>query len=324
MFKYTDGLWPNTLLLGYGLGASLLAVGGLLSVYSLANAVAVLLLAHVLIIAAYVVHDCMHNSLFKTPRHNRRLARPLLWLLGSGYTPYNVLQQKHIRHHSERMDVLAIDYRQWLKQYPVVNRCVVGLQWAHIPAAEFLTRLLSLAAPLYLEQRKSLRQRLALVLASRVVFFLLLYQIAPMLLLGYWLAMAIMIGVLGFMDAYQHSYTVQMSLDDSRSATPFDANYEEQHTYSNLLCRRLPLINLLVLNFCYHNAHHQRVGMPWYRLPALHQHYYETNADCVISLKQQLRDYHCYRQQRIKLPEANDLVDAKTLGAAGVSFLVGV
>jgi fatty acid desaturase len=324
MFKYTDGLWPNTLLLGYGLGAGMLAVSGLLSANGWANAMAVLLLAHVLIIAAYVVHDCMHNSLFKAPKHNRQLARPLLWLLGSGYTPYSVLQQKHIRHHSERMDVLAVDYRQWLQQHPVISRCVSGLQWVHIPAAELLTRWLSVAAPLYLEQRKAQRQRLALVLASRVLFFMLLYLMAPMLLLGYWLAMALMIWVLGFMDAYQHSYTVQMSLDDSRSATPFDADYEEQHTYSNLLCRRLPLINLLVLNFCYHNAHHRRVGMPWYQLPALHQQCYQPDADCVISFKQQLRDYHCYRQQRVKLPAEHDTVDAKTLGAAGVSFLVGV
>ena len=34
------------------------------------------------------------------------------------------------------------------------------------------------------------------------------------------------------------------------------------------------VLNLLLLNFSYHNAHHERPIEPWYRLPALHARLY--------------------------------------------------
>lgn len=46
------------------------------------------------------------------------------------------------------------------------------------------------------------------------------------------------------------------------------AAYEQGNTYSNLNSQRHRWLNLLLLNFCYHNAHHQRASVPWYRLPA--------------------------------------------------------
>ena len=53
----------------------------------------------------------------------------------------------------------------------------------------------------------------------------------------------------------------------ARGKAVADRQYEEDNTYSNLLSTRYPWLNLLVLNFCYHNVHHNKPSEPWYRLP---------------------------------------------------------
>ena len=70
----------------YG-GALLYAVGGYGAGFAglfadswLVNAAATLLLAHAMIIAAYLVHECAHNLVFRRSRHNANLGRGLSWL----------------------------------------------------------------------------------------------------------------------------------------------------------------------------------------------------------------------------------------------------
>ena len=69
-------------LLAYGLG-----IAGLFDGRWLVNAGAILLLAHGMTIAAYMVHECAHNSVFRTKRHNARLGRVLMWICGEGEAP---------------------------------------------------------------------------------------------------------------------------------------------------------------------------------------------------------------------------------------------
>ena len=56
------------------------------------------------------------------------------------------------------------------------------------------------------------------------------------------------------MDAFQHIYQVRINLDEEKVYPEFDRDYEEAHTWSNLLSEKHPWLNLLVLNFCYHNV----------------------------------------------------------------------
>ena len=46
---------------------------------------ATLLLAHGMIIAAYLVHECGHNSIFRRNRHNVILGRIMTWFCGAAY-----------------------------------------------------------------------------------------------------------------------------------------------------------------------------------------------------------------------------------------------
>jgi fatty acid desaturase len=63
------------------------------------NAAATLLLAHAMVIAAYLIHECGHNLVFKRSRHNAALGRAMSWLCGASYGTYEDMRYKHFRHH---------------------------------------------------------------------------------------------------------------------------------------------------------------------------------------------------------------------------------
>lgn len=323
LFRYRDGILPNMLLFFY-LALLSLAIVWLFPAAGFWSWLgASLLLAHWLVLLAYLVHDLMHGSIFRDPVHNQRLGTMLCWLLGAGYIPYNRLKEKHLRHHTERMDVLAVDYRPLLDRFPRLGIVIRGMEKLCLSGVEWFTRLLSMLAPFYLEQQKALRGRVLVVLVSRLLFFIGLFAIHWSLLAAWWFANTLCIWVLGFMDCFQHTYETRLSLSQPRQPPQHTRDFEEQHTYSNLLSGRFTWLNLLVLNFCYHNVHHWRSGEPWHRLPALHQHRYPRGTDRTVSLGNQLRYYYRYRQVRSDT-DSSGSIEPQKLGAAGVSFLVGV
>jgi hypothetical protein len=133
------------------------------------------------------------------------------------------------------------------------------------------------------------------------------------------------------MDANQHSY----QLVETRNDGPLpgselrDRDYEYSHTYSNPISLRFPLLNLLTLNFAYHNAHHDRPTVPWYRLPRLHRELYGDDRSHVLSFCDLLHAYHRHRVARAFRPLANDVnadfaQGPDLRGIDGISFLIPV
>ncbi|GAB1261521.1 fatty acid desaturase family protein [Aurantivibrio plasticivorans] len=329
LYRYDDAVLPNTVLIVYvviGLMSLVVFYADVQSALGVYWAVllSVLYRAHLMIIMAYFAHECMHNSIFRRAETNEKMGAFICWLLGAGYHPYQHLKNKHFRHHAERCDVVTLDYRQFLQRHDMLRKVVTLGQRYHLPAAEVLTHILALFSPWIVDEHVQWRKRFLLVFASRVAFFALVASINIQLLVIYWLAYLLCITVLGFMDAYQHTYEIRLTLDQPRSKPQFDRAYEEQHTYSNLLSRKYPVLNLFVLNFCYHNVHHVKSGEPWYRLPAMHRDRYGVNCPQEIAFHDQLQCYHQYREQRITDNDSLDEKQQQAIGAAGVSFLVGV
>lgn len=318
LFRYANGGLPNGAVLAYIIMGYPSALAGLATTSGVVWVISYLLLAHTLIISAYLLHDCIHNTIFRNSRHNRLLGMTLAWLTGAAYTPYSILERKHLRHHADRVDVLAIDCHQFMRRYPALQRVLSVLQGWHLPAIEMLTHGLSILAPFILPSRRNQCSYVLLILFSRASFFTLLALVNPSILPAYLLAWFLMITVLGFMDTFQHHYEIRLLLEDEKVLREYDRDYEETHTYSNLLSVRHPLLNLLVLNFCYHNMHHYRSGVPWHDLPRAHAERYKDHPAPIVSIGDQLVRYHHYRSQRL-----HGLINAQT-GAAGVSFLVGV
>lgn len=319
IFRYRDGIAPNSFAFVYVLVGYPVSIYGLTTGNVLWYVAAILLLAHSLVIAAYLLHECIHQTIFKNSKHNEWLGMLLAWITGACYSDYLLLKKKHLRHHANRVDSLAIDMQTFFREHEFIYKAVGMLEWLYIPAIELLTHILAMLSPFFLPSRREQRGRVITILILRLVFFSALAAWHWAILPAYAIAYLLFLRVLGFMDAFQHIYEVRLNLDEENNTQEFDRDYEEKHTWSNLLSEKHEWLNLVVLNFCYHNVHHYRPGEPWYRLPRLHAAKYPANQPN-LAVKEQLLDFHRYRSQRL-LQTHNDDVN---YGAAGVSFLAGI
>jgi len=329
-YRYHDGLVPNTLAIGYaGLGYCtgwwLVCVDGWFL-----NLAGVLLLAHAMVIAAYLVHECAHNTLFTRNEHNAILGNILLWITGSCYGTYEGIRHKHFRHHVDRADVCAFNFRQRLLLYPRVLFVLQTLERIYIPALDILMHWMVPFIPFVLPGRRNQRVRVLVVLMIRTVVFAAIAFKAPKILLLYPLSYMLMLHILRFMDAFQHTYALFETLEQPRGpeASQFDAAFEYHHTYSNLHSQKYPWLNLFTLNFGYHNAHHEKPIQPWYRLPTLNRELFGEQLSQLLPFRNQLSSYFRYRVQRITHEDPVDLDvlsngGATFVGVIGVSFLTG-
>ncbi len=348
VFRRAGGALPNLVAIAYA------GLGWLLGIWLLTrpgygwNALGVLLTAHALIYSAYLIHDCTHHAIFKSAAANDRLGLAMSWINGACLANYAGLKKKHLRHHADRLDVVTFDYRAVLAAAPApARRLVLLLEWAYIPAVEFVMRGLVIAAPFSRPgrdvrdvggarnastARAAARWRVVGFALIRVAGFVALGLVAVKALVLYALAYLLFLNVLRFMDAFQHTYEVFVTR--SLQAAPPDGRrdlaYEYANTYSNLLAERYAWLNLLVLNFSYHNAHHVRPGEPWYRLPALHRSLYGEQRDRqVITCAELLSSFHRNRVARVFAADYGSVAAsgdraAGFLGAVGVSFLTAV
>lgn len=331
IWRYEDGIVPNLLAISYALIAY---AGGmtLIMMPSLAvNLPGALLLAHGMVIAAYLVHECAHNTVFAKNRNNARLGELLNWLTGALYVDYEAIRHKHFRHHVDRADVVAFDYRKKLPRYRRLVRIMAILEWLYIPAVQIMMHVLAMVMPFLWDSRKQYRKRVILVLVLRTLYFGALASIAPRVLLFYPLAYILFLNVMRFMDVHQHTYDIFETLEKDRGpeAKRFDAEYEVRNTFSNLVSVRHPWLNLLVLNFGYHNVHHDRPTAPWYRLPRLHNNTYGTQSERVLPFHDLLISFHRYRVERMLNEDDGDMGIAgekakEFVGVDGVSFLTTI
>ncbi|WP_455198213.1 fatty acid desaturase family protein [Kaarinaea lacus] len=327
MLRYDDGFWPNLwallyVLTGYAAGWWLFFTDSIL-LYPLG----VLLVAHSMVIAAYLLHECAHGTIFKDNDWNANLGRVLMWFTGACYGTYEEIRHKHFRHHVDKADVVAFDYRPRLARYPALVKVMQLLEWLYIPALEIMMHLLVIVLPFTMDNRRHKRKHVLTVLAIRAVIFTTIFYIQPVAILLYVVAYLLFLTVMRFMDVHQHTYEIFETLDEPRDARAkqFDRVYEQRNTFSNLISRRYPWLNLLVLNFGYHNAHHKKPTIPWYRLPDLHHQLYGDDQQQMFPFINLLKSYHQYRVPRMLNADEGDIEGLEKgrrfIGVDGVSFL---
>jgi len=325
--RYQDGFWPNLWALLYVLCGYLAGWSLLFSDSYFLYPPGVLLLAHSMVIAAYLLHECAHGTIFKDNQWNANLGRVLMWFTGACYGTYEEIRHKHIRHHVDKADVVAFDYRSRLAHYPMLVKVMHLLEWLYIPALEIMMHLLVIILPFTMENRRNKRKLVLTVLVIRGMLFTVIFYQKPIAILLYVIAYLIFLTVLRFMDVHQHTYEIFETLDQSRDARArqFDRAYEQRNTFSNLISQRSPWLNLLVLNFGYHNAHHKKPTIPWYRLPELHQQLFADDQQQIFPFINLLKSYHQYRVPRMLYADESDIEDLgkgrRFVGVDGVSFL---
>ncbi len=289
------GLALSYVVVGYALGLAALIHGGVV-----ASVLGTLVLGHAMTIAAYLLHECGHNTVFRQNRHNARLGVFLTWITGSAYGTYEDIRVKHFRHHVENADIMWFESRDWFNHHAGVARIVQFLEWFYIPAHDIIMHGIMVFGAYCIPARREQRVRNTLVIIARATLFGALLWYSPRAALGYVIAYLLMMTVLRFMDALQHDYGgIPILFEKTTAPHKGDRAYEQAHTFSNPLSLRHGWVNLLVLNFGYHNAHHAKPTTPWFRLPGLHREMYGDSDAQVIPFVAQLKSFHRYRVSRV-------------------------
>jgi fatty acid desaturase len=331
LMREPEGTLPNVLAIGYTFGGHVLGLW-LLTLAPLWWLPGVLLTAHTMVVAAYLIHESAHSTVFRSRQHNRWLGELMGWLCGSNYASFERVRHMHLRHHLDRADVALFDYRQWLRaRSRLVRRLIHALEWVHVPVIELVMHYQLLVRPFTRPRERFRRPRVVLVAASRLAFFLLLAWLSPWALLlyavGYWLFLT----VLNLNDAFHHTFD-QYFVDDDQAPVPMEGKdrvYEQANTWSNVVSARHPWLNWLTLNFGYHNAHHEKVAVPWYRLPQLHRELYGEQSRELMDWPELLRTFHRNRIRRVLDDDYGTVGQGANradgfVGAHGVSFLTVV
>ncbi|MBA3921397.1 MAG: fatty acid desaturase [Nostocaceae cyanobacterium] len=290
------------------------------------NVVGVIFLTHGLILSAYLTHEFMHGTIFSSMKWNAAFGTVMLWLNGACYTRFQDLARLHIAHHIERVDFCRFNLAQFLNSLPtLLRKGLLILEWLHFPALAFLTRFRSMTAPFWMAERQAERWHVVIVAGIRSSLFVLLGFVSLKALLLYFVAYISMINILRFVDCFQHTYEV---IEIGSPIPKLDRAHEQANTFSNPISLKYRWLNLLLLNFGYHNAHHELMKCPWHSLPDLDRELIKSTKVNYVTLPQLVRNYHCFRISRI-FSEQGTAVDATGnlnlngfYGAIEVSFLV--
>jgi fatty acid desaturase len=249
----------------------------------------------------------------------------MLWLNGGCYHTFQALTLQHIAHHVDRVDVFTFEPVTALQKQPrLIRQVILILEWVYFPIMGFWSRWRSLTAPFWNSERYQERLRVTYILLIRAILFTLLGILSIKAVLLYFLSYIGMITVLRWADAFQHTYE---GFPPDVPLPKRDRVHEETHTFSTLLSCRYPWVNLLLMNFGYHNAHHAVMRCPWHSLQELDRELNKKGHIRYVPLGEQLRNYHRFRLTRFLLGQG-EAVDNKGYetfdyfyGAHDVSFL---
>jgi fatty acid desaturase len=294
------------------------------------NIAGALLCAHTMLLAAYLIHEAAHQTLFAQHWANAAAGEAMNFIAGSAYASFERIRHMHIRHHLDRADLTCFDFKGLMRRRPGVRWTLQILEWAYVPATEVLMHWQVIARPFFVASQRRHLPRVVAMLIVRCGLLALLGFWSLKALMFYVLATALQLHALNFFDAFHHSFEQYfVAADEPVPMAGRDREYEHAHTYSNLISTRLAWLNLLTLNFGYHNAHHHRASVPWYRLPALHRDLYGEPSDAVRPVSELLRTWHRNRVRRViaedyGVPAPGPGGADNFVGAHGVSFLTVV
>jgi fatty acid desaturase len=294
------------------------------------------LAAHGRVVASFLVHECTHSTLFVQASMNHLTGTACLWLAGVPYADFHRVKDFHLKHHKDRADTVEFDYRTFVREdLPVcMRRLILAGEWCLLPVVETGMHCRTALAPILFNMGCQRRRRAAKIgVTAMGCFYGCLYWVGG----GYAVAAQVVAGalclqILSIHDCFTHTYEA-FFLDETYVPGPKGrtAQYEEINTYSLLtLGFGSPTINMGILNFGFHNAHHVKPMVPWYKLPDLHTKLYNNKVDSsqVIYHTELLRPWFEHRLRRVLEENYGTVQDKGTpqrtvdfVGTLGISFL---
>lgn len=297
----------NALAITYTLSGYYAGIGLLTFNSWLLNALGIILVTHTLILSAYLAHEFTHGTIFRSMKLNTWAGEVVQWLNGACYCSFRNMSRRHMAHHIHKADSADCDLPKLLKSFPkLIQLLILTLEWLYFPALFFLLQWRAITAPYWNPVRRNERLRVTTMLLVRGAMFALLGWVSPKALLLYFFCFMGMVTVIRLVDAFQHTYELVAMVE---IAPKRNLDYEQSNTFSTLFTGRWEWMNLLLLNFGYHNAHHALMKCPWHSLPELHEDISQRQKILNIDFITILTFYHRYRLKRIFLGEGEALGD---------------
>ena len=344
-----QGGWKNFAAIFYSLSANVIGWWCLSQYYHYKNhnivafvfflVTGIFLSFHGRVIASYLVHESAHASIFLDPTANRDMGTTCLWLAGVPYADFAHVKAMHISHHKDRSDAVEFDYRTFCQTWPWLRNVILALEFLYIPVVEIIMHLRTAWYPILWPSdpwvTPSRWQNAWIGTTATCAFYAVLLWPA---LGGGWptfsahlVAGALVLHFLAMNDAFQHTYEAVLRQDHVPGPGNRTAQYEEENTYSTVLSLQYPWLNLLALNFGYHNAHHTKAITPWYKLPQLHDDLYGSQSQTheqILPFGQLWLPWYRHRLRRVLEEDYGVVHSAKEphrardfIGSLGVSFL---
>lgn len=315
----------NMVAIAYVFTLYLLGIAAILQQSWLLNILGVISIAHSLVISTALTHEFIHGNIFKSRQLNVFWGEMMTHLNGACYAPWEHLVEHHFNHHLHHTDVVRFDLVEYLNREisPVQRSIYIVLEWLYFPVLELEMRWRIILDPLMTPKKRTLLGRTIFWAILRTCTFGILAWVSIKALLLYFLAYICFVNINRFTDAFQHTYEYSIVGSDFRQ---FNRTYEQKNTFSNLFSVKYPWLNLLVLNFGYHNAHHHNMSCPWHELPALHHKLYGTRTHNLLPLTLAIANYHRFRLVRLfsaqgELTADGDLKLASFAGGVAISLL---
>jgi fatty acid desaturase len=225
--------------------------------------------------------------------------------IGTAYFPFEEYRLNHIRHHVEKIDVIGFDVQAFVnKLSPFWRWALTVTEGLYFPTIFFIVKIQGVME--ILKSKGAERRRAVVAGLGYGVFFLAILSVSPPAIIWLFIAVLIRIHCIRLVDAFQHTYD---QIPQDVTVEKRSRQYEQNKTFSFPVFKKIPVLNLLFLNFGFHNAHHAAPGCPWYRLPKadsilsgrLNEVNNSTAYSCTpqIGIWEILSNYHRHRIDRI-------------------------
>lgn len=290
--------FKNMMAITYVFSAYILGIVLILQQFWLLNIWGVIAITHSLVISTALTHEFIHGNIFKSRQLNAFWGEMMTHVNGACYAPWENLVEHHFNHHLHHVDIVRFDVVQYLTQdINLIQRSIyVALEWLYFPMLEFEMRWRIIFDPVLDQKKRDLLGRTMFWAVLRTIVFGVLAWASWKALLLYFFAYVSFVNLTRFADAFHHTYEYTIVGEEFPQ---LGRAYEQKNTFSNLVSVKYPWLNLLFLNFGYHNAHHHNMSCPWHELPELHHKLYGKTNQGLLPLPMLIGNYHRFRLHRL-------------------------
>jgi fatty acid desaturase len=103
LWREPAGALLNSLAIGYAAFGRIAGFMLMASTSVWLNIAGVFLSAHAMLIAAYLIHESAHYTLFAQPNVNRGIGEVMSFVAGSCYASFERIRHMHLRNHRDRL-----------------------------------------------------------------------------------------------------------------------------------------------------------------------------------------------------------------------------